>query len=41
VLSHRNKQLLLLQGISFEVHGGEIMAVMATSGMYSAPRNKF
>ncbi|KAJ9579822.1 hypothetical protein L9F63_004528, partial [Diploptera punctata] len=31
VASRRNKQLLLLQGISFEVHGGEIMAVMATS----------
>ncbi|PSN37420.1 hypothetical protein C0J52_21078, partial [Blattella germanica] len=31
VVSRTSRQLLLLQGISFEVHGGEIMAVMATS----------
>jgi ABC-type glutathione transport system ATPase component len=32
VESLSSRQLFLLQGISFEVHGGEIMAVMATSG---------
>jgi ABC-type glutathione transport system ATPase component len=32
VESHSSRQLLLLQGVSFEVHGGEIMAVMATAG---------
>jgi ABC-type glutathione transport system ATPase component len=32
VESHSNSQLLLLQGVSFEVHGGEIMAIMATAG---------
>ncbi|XP_069674878.1 ATP-binding cassette sub-family G member 8 [Periplaneta americana] len=31
VESRSSRQLLLLQGISFEVHGGEIMAVMATA----------
>jgi ABC-type uncharacterized transport system ATPase subunit len=32
VESHSSRQLLLLHGVSFEVHGGEIMAVMATAG---------
>jgi hypothetical protein len=31
VESNSSRQLLLIQGISFEGHGGEIMAVMATS----------
>nr|CAD7462577.1 unnamed protein product [Timema tahoe] len=31
VESKSSKHMLLLQGISFEVHGGEIMAVMATA----------
>ncbi|PNF34419.1 hypothetical protein B7P43_G13248 [Cryptotermes secundus] len=31
VESQSSRQLILLQGVSFEVHGGEIMAVMATA----------
>lgn len=32
ITSPHNKRMLLLQNISFEIRGGEIMAVLATSG---------
>jgi ABC-type glutathione transport system ATPase component len=32
VESNSSRQLLLLHGVSFEVRGGEVMAVMATAG---------
>ena len=32
VESRRHKRHLLLQGVSLEVRGGELMAIMATSG---------